>query len=125
MSPGMKILPAEDSAINQKVAVRMFKRLGHRVNVVANGLDAIKALSCIPYDMVFMDCQMPEMDGFEATRMIRQRENRHPSRPRRWLRCLNDGTGPVHDTATDRGAPVWSRFPGRSPRPSSSAGCTC
>ena len=75
-SPGMKILLAEDNVINQKVAVRMFERLGYRVDVVANGLDVIKALSRIPYDMVFMDCQMPEMDGYQATREIRMLEAR-------------------------------------------------
>jgi two-component system, sensor histidine kinase and response regulator len=60
--------------VNQKVAVRLFQRLGYRIDVVANGRNVVKALSHIRYDVVFMDCQMPDMDGFEATLMIRQRE---------------------------------------------------
>ena len=73
-SAAMKILLAEDNIINQKVAVRMFERLGHRVDVVANGLEAVEALSRIPYDLVFMDCQMPEMDGSVSYTHLRAHE---------------------------------------------------
>jgi CheY-like chemotaxis protein len=67
------ILIAEDNAINQKVIERMVQKLGYRVNLVTNGKEAIDALSRSSYGLIFMDCQMPEMDGFEACREIRKR----------------------------------------------------
>lgn len=67
-----RILIAEDNIINQKITLKMLEKMGYRADVVANGHEVLDALRDIPYDLILMDCQMPEMDGYEATRLIRQ-----------------------------------------------------
>ncbi|MFN0118749.1 MAG: response regulator [Elusimicrobiota bacterium] len=68
------VLLVEDTVINQQVAVRMLEKLGCRVEVANNGVEAVKKIKDYPYSLVFMDCQMPEMDGYQATQEIRKFE---------------------------------------------------
>ena len=67
-----QILIVEDNIVNQKVAQRLLHRLGYRADITANGREAIAALQNHAYDVLFMDLHMPEMDGLEATRIIRE-----------------------------------------------------
>jgi signal transduction histidine kinase/CheY-like chemotaxis protein len=71
----LRVLVAEDNAVNQRLAVRMLEKRGHQVVVAGNGQEALEAIEKDTFDLVLMDVQMPEMDGFEATAVLRGREH--------------------------------------------------
>jgi two-component system sensor histidine kinase/response regulator len=70
----LSVLLAEDNAVNQKLASRLLEKMGHRVTLAPNGLEAVRAHAADRFDLILMDVQMPEMNGFEATGRIRERE---------------------------------------------------
>lgn len=71
-----RILLAEDNAINRQVALRILDKIGYRADIANNGIDVLQAIKKYPYDLILMDCQMPEMDGYTATEKIRELEKK-------------------------------------------------
>ena len=129
---GDAILVVEDNAVNQRVIEAMLAKRGYAVEVAGNGREALSMLAVRSYALVFMDCQMPEMDGYEATAAIRARETRRPTRlPIVAMtahamkgdreRCLAAGmddylSKPLRPEELDAVLERWLGAPGRRPR---------
>jgi Response regulator containing CheY-like receiver, AAA-type ATPase, and DNA-binding domains len=94
----LSILIVDDNAVNLKVASLMLKKLGYQADLATNGIEAIEALEDQSYDIVLMDIQMPEMDGLEATKIIRQRWHQNPK-----IIIITAYTN-YHDACIDAGA---------------------
>ena len=77
----LRVLLCDDNSINQKVAVRLLQQMGYKPDVAVNGLKALERLDAQPYDLIFMDVMMPEMDGLEATQQIRARQQNSSQHP--------------------------------------------
>jgi CheY-like chemotaxis protein len=88
----LRILVAEDNRINVMLATALLGKMGHRVDTVANGREAVEALATAPYDLVLMDVHMPEMDGLEATKRIRAQEKAGRRRSRMPIVALTAST---------------------------------
>jgi CheY-like chemotaxis protein len=80
----LRILLAEDNVVNQKLALHLLSQMGYRADVASNGTEAIESVERQTYDVVLMDVQMPEMDGLEATRQMREQERARGGRTPIW-----------------------------------------
>jgi CheY-like chemotaxis protein len=77
----LRVLLCDDNVINQKVALRLLQQMGYKADLAANGIEALEALDRQPYDLIFMDVMMPEMDGLDAARHIRERQRQRSQYP--------------------------------------------
>lgn len=88
------ILLAEDNTMNQRVAIGLLEKLGYRAEAVATGPEALKAVDLVPYEVIFMDCQLPKLDGFETVRELRRRHAARPGRPRPYIIAMTATASP-------------------------------
>ncbi|CAI4030667.1 putative Histidine kinase [Nitrospira tepida] len=107
----LKVLVAEDNSVNQEVARLMLEDLGCSVEIVQNGVEALEAATRSRHDLIFMDCQMPDMDGFAATRAIRLREDSQRSMVNRQSSEKAGPTGPSSPMTHDRSPMTPPRVP--------------
>ena len=111
----LRIIVAEDNAVNQKLITRMLQRLGYQVAVVGNGIACLEALRLEAYDLVLMDCQMPEMDGYEATRRIRRGEAGERNRALHIIALTASAMGGDRDRCLQAGMNDYLTKPVRAP----------
>jgi signal transduction histidine kinase/DNA-binding response OmpR family regulator len=97
----VRVLVVDDNIVNQKVACRLLEKIGVRADVAANGREAIELVRMLPYDLIFMDCQMPEMNGYEAAAEIRRGER--PERPLAILAMTAEATVSCRDKCLEAG----------------------